>query len=396
MAWTRLTLGLSTACFIAAVSPALVSPAHAQSPAKQADGLNEQGKALLNAKPMRAAEATAKFRAAIVLSPEGRFYLNLCMALYQEGKLSEALTACQAVAPKGATPAQVTQAGVIVEKFIEPKMREVGVDPDKQPDPNNGNTDPNNGNTDPNNGNTDPNNGNTDPNHGNTDPNHGNTDPNHGNTSTPGAVTVAPPPSLFAQTTTKPLHEYTWTIGAQVLGLAATVGEKGDWQKGAGGLRILGDYVISKNKLIGAQGYLGFFNVSGTNDGAFMDESLSIVDLGIAIYKEQCRGRLCFKPLAGVQIALLQPSDLDGESGFSALGARGELGLEYALGARYENVLTLGVGVNIYFPASESSGSLALPEDYGLDKSSATGYLAIGYTRRFATPLGSQPLFTLQ
>jgi len=76
---------------------------------------------LLNAKPMRAAEATRKFQQAIKLSPEGRFYLNLCMSLYQEGRLADAHRTCDDVARHGGTTAQVRQAALILERFIVPR-----------------------------------------------------------------------------------------------------------------------------------------------------------------------------------------------------------------------------------------------------------------------------------
>src|SRR5687768_211791 len=83
----------------AALFLCLVTAVASAQPQKQADALNEEGKALLRQK--KYAEATDKFRQAIVLLPDGRYYYNLCMALYHEGKLGEALTACRAVGPNG-------------------------------------------------------------------------------------------------------------------------------------------------------------------------------------------------------------------------------------------------------------------------------------------------------
>ena len=100
--------------------PDVATPAR-EGDTRRADGLNEEGKALLMAK--RYSEGSAKFRAAIALSPEGRFYLNLCMALYQEGKLGEAKRACGEVAAHGATAHQVGQAKKILTDFIEPKLQ---------------------------------------------------------------------------------------------------------------------------------------------------------------------------------------------------------------------------------------------------------------------------------
>ena len=73
--------------------------------------------------------------------------------------------------------------------------------------------------------------------------------------------------------------------------------------------------------------------------------------------------------------------------------------------------VVLGVTILVFFmihlvpgdPARTMLGTKATPEriallhkEWGLDKSSANGYIGIGYTRRFASPIGSQPLFTLQ
>ncbi|MBK9031976.1 MAG: hypothetical protein IPL61_11725 [Myxococcales bacterium] len=402
MASTRLILGLSAALALVAGSAA------AQSPAQKADTLNDQGKALIKAK--KYVEATEKFRAAIVLSPEGRFYLNLCMSLYSEGKLGEAITACRAVKDHGASGDQVTQANNIIDQFIAPKMRAAGLDPDAV-DGGTGNTG-NTGNPDGtgNTGNPDGtgNTGNPDGTGttgnpdgtgttGNPDGtgNTGNPD-GTGTTGTTGTTgsnfTVAPPPSLFDQVAAKPTHEYTWTLGAQLLGMRTNVGRAGDWAKGTAGIRILGDYALSRNRQFGAQGHFTFFSVDGTDAGSYADESITFLDFGASVYKELCRGRMCVKPLVGAQIGLLA---VDQDNQFAVLGLRGEVGLEYALGKRYENVVTVALGVDAYLAAQEGDNG-ADPALYDLDRASSNLYFGLGYTRRFNTPLGSSPMFSLQ
>ena len=95
-------------------------PAPPTGEAKEADALNEQGKKALVAG--RYAEAVGKFREAIAFSPEPRFYLNLCMALYQQGKLGEAKQACEQVGRRGGSGAQLRQAEKILKEFILPKI----------------------------------------------------------------------------------------------------------------------------------------------------------------------------------------------------------------------------------------------------------------------------------
>ncbi len=388
MASTRLILALSAAVSLFA------APALAQSPAKQADTLNEQGKALSRAKKYD--EASDKFRKAIVLSPEGRFYLNLCMSLYQAGKIGEANTACRAVKDHGATGQQIGQAQTIIDQFIAPKMREAGIDPETG-NPIGGNPDTGNPDTgNPDTGNPDtgnPDTGNPDtgnPDTGNPDtgnPNTGN--PNTGNTGN--NLTVAPPPSLFDQVAAKPAHEYTWSLGAQLLGINARVGRQDDWNGGTGGLRLVSDYALSRNRQFGAQGHLTFFGVSGNEDVGNM-ESITAFDLGASVYKEVCKGRACVKPLIGAQVGLYS---VDQDNQFAVLGVRAELGLEYALGKRYENVVTLALGFNGFLPAQESDNG-ADPAAFGLDRTSSNVYFGLGYTRRFNTPLGSSPMFSMQ
>ena len=83
---------------------------------------------------VRPAEAADRFQKAIDQVPDGRYYANLCLALYHVGKLGEALTACKAVATHGGDVRAVKQADNLMEKAIKPKMREAGIDPDAPED----------------------------------------------------------------------------------------------------------------------------------------------------------------------------------------------------------------------------------------------------------------------
>jgi tetratricopeptide (TPR) repeat protein len=54
--------------------------------------LNDEGVKLMTAE--KYAEASFKFRDAVARVPEPKYFFNLCTSLFQEGKFSEALTAC--------------------------------------------------------------------------------------------------------------------------------------------------------------------------------------------------------------------------------------------------------------------------------------------------------------
>ncbi|MBZ0230953.1 MAG: hypothetical protein K8M05_01255, partial [Deltaproteobacteria bacterium] len=206
--------------------------------------------------------------------------------------------------------------------------------------------------------------------------------------------TVDPPPSLF--TATAPAeHEYTWTLGGQLLGMNTAVGQEGRYKSQGQGFRLVGDYMLSSKTRVGAQGYIGATYVGDGSD-AVIDDNLTIVDVGIAGYKELCRKRACLKPLIGGHIGLMQTDSMAefSDEAMVTFGIRPELGFEYALGSRMEHVITASLGLSIYLPVV---GQYDVdPATYGLDKSSANGYFGIGYTHRFNTPLGSSPFFTLQ
>src|SRR5262247_2201545 len=81
-----------------------VGTAHAETQADIAARLNEEGKQLMYAE--QPAEAAKKFQEAVARVPEAKYFINLCTARLQEGKLDEALTACDAVELNNPTPDQ--------------------------------------------------------------------------------------------------------------------------------------------------------------------------------------------------------------------------------------------------------------------------------------------------
>ena len=68
-----------------------VSVARAETQAEIAARLNEEGKQLMYKD--QPAEAAKKFQEAVARVPEAKYFVNLCTARLQEGKLDEALTA---------------------------------------------------------------------------------------------------------------------------------------------------------------------------------------------------------------------------------------------------------------------------------------------------------------
>src|SRR5678815_667147 len=82
---------LAAALVLATASPALAQ----QSPKQQADALNDQGKQFFAEK--RYDDAYGKFREAATLSPEARFFFNMCYALNFLERYQDAIQACEQV-----------------------------------------------------------------------------------------------------------------------------------------------------------------------------------------------------------------------------------------------------------------------------------------------------------
>jgi hypothetical protein len=381
MTWLRLTLGAVVLTAVVAGS-AIAQPTNAQ----RADELNTQGKAAMESGDF--AVASERFHQAIVLSREGRFYFNLCISLYQEGKFGESLAACNAVESAGADEPLKAKTGKMITK-VRDEMKKQGFDPDAPVappvDPNNPPVDPNNPNN-PDNPPVDPNNPNNPP----VDPNNPN-NPNRPVVGAPPAIGT-PPTSLFKAVA--PAHAYTWTLGAELMGASSSIGRFGTdaYTAPMFGFRVVGDYLIAPGPRIGAQVNIGVLHSNETDDTLGID----IIDIGIAGYKHFCGGgRFCVTPLIGASLGLLQPSELGSSSdALLSIGIRAEGRIGYALGPRYEHLLSATVGFQGYTAGFDSGDIQAV--DYGLDGFSKIVVIALGYTYRFNTPFGSSPMFTLE
>jgi hypothetical protein len=360
-----------------ALSGGLAGTAHAQSQAELAAQANEEGKQLMYADKF--GEAAKKFQEAVARVPEAKYFVNLCTARLQEGKLDEALTACNAVDLNNPTPDQKDRAGKLIERIRqEADKQHLALHP--------GGGGGGNTNLAQNNPPT----------------------PNNPNapTYTP---TVGKPLDTNLVAEGRPDHRYTWTFGVDLFGGGGRIGQADFYGSAAAGFRLKGDVMLDQVHKVGAQGYLQYQRFSQGQNQAFGAESLDVADIGFAGYKHFCLGgtpRACLTPLAGLQLALMGPvDDMDAEGSqlfnYAALGGRFELAFTYAFGQRYEHALSVLGGVNVYTPvfsgpsAGDPSGELTAGER-GLDTWGAAGYLGIGYTYRFNTPVGSTPFIILE
>jgi hypothetical protein len=384
---SRLSFGL-------VVAASLYATAARAGQAEIAAQLNEEGKNLMFAQ--KYAEASAKFADAVARVPEAKYFFNLCMSRYQEGKFGEALTACNSVEKNGADDSLKGKAAKLTDK-IKDTAKTQGID-----------LQPAGGGAAP--GDTPPVTG------GGDQPPTGDGTTTTTGTGTPTGATGAPPPPAFAVgrppsqglfQAAAPEHNYTWTLGVDLFAGGGQIGQDGYYGKSAGGVRIKSDYMLNAAAKVGAQGYVQITHLDKGPMQSSLVSTLDVVDIGVAAYKHLCQGsgRLCFTPLVGVQLALFSPAgEMDGAGSqvfnYSALGGRLEAGLSYALGTRYEHVLSLMLGANLYTKAFASpadcmsTGTCAA--DIGLDAGGRFGYFGFGYTYRFNTPLGSAPFVTLE
>ncbi len=367
----------------------LATPAFAQGQAEIAARLNEEGKQLMYAE--KYAEAAAKFRDASARAPEAKYFFNLCTANFQLGKFDEALTACNAAENHSPTADQSQKISKLVQAIGEEAKKQGielhptgggGGDTNMPPDGIGGG----------------------DPNTGNPDPTTGNPGPGPGPQQPMYQPAVGRPPSQGLFTATTSDNKYTWTLGVDLFGGGGKVGD-GTYGNTSGGIRLKSDYVLNAAARLGAQGYFQYTGFAKGEDQGNGVDTLGIADLGVALYKHFClpgNSRLCITPLGGVHLALMAPqSDQDGLGetvfNYTAFGVRLEASAHYAFGSRMEHVLAVALGTNVYSGVvSESMDAYYPAGSVGLDEGGAAGYLSVGYTYRFNTPIGRSPFVTLE
>jgi hypothetical protein len=394
---SRLTFAV-TIVATATILTTATTPVFAQNQGQIAERLNDEGKQAMYANNY--SEAAEKFRQAFARSNEPRYQFNLCTAQFQLGDLDGAFGSCNGVLQSDAASDEQKQKAEKLIQRIKDEARNQGkelntgggpvdcaahpeLEACKQVPTTNCQQTPDAPECQSSNG-------------------------NNGNNGTgPQQPPRFRPPPPISVTQTGPDNKYTWTLGLDLFGGGGSIGQEMFYATSAAGFRIKGDYMLNQASRVGAQAYLGITHFRPGDMDAVDAFTLDVFDLGIGAYKHLCpRGapNLCLTPLAGIQLALMSPAGESDSTGsqvfnYAALGGRLEVGLEYAFGRRQEHVLGVQLGVNLYSAVFSGPGpeSESLPtEVVGLDQGGAFGYLGIGYTYRFNTPLGSSPFVTLE
>ena len=368
----------------------VVSYAHAQTQAEIANQENEDGKTMMFAGNYKG--ATDKFRDAATRAPEAKYFFNLCTSLYQEGVFGDALTACNSADKLNPDDKLKTKLSKLEDKIrSDASAQHIDLQP----------TGGGGGPTD-----VGSDGGGTVMGSDPANPGNPGNPENPGNPGNPGTSGGPPPPQYAVGRPTenlivasKPEHNYTWTLGVDLYGGGGQIGQKDFYGSSAGGVRVKADYMLNPAAKFGAEGYL---QITHLNAGAMqsMDVStLDVFDIGGALYKHLCppgAPRLCLTPLLGVHLSLMSPAGMTDSEGsqvfnYAAIGGRAEIAAAYAFGHRYEHVVSLMLGVNVYSPVFSSPADGLTASEIGLDAGGAFVYVGLGYTYRFNTPFGQAP-----
>ncbi len=378
------TILLPALAVTATVSQAQAKPA---SSAAEADRFNETGKEFF--KERRYLDAYKNFKQATAISPQGKYFFNLCFSLNYLERFQEAIEACEQVIPNGADAKLRDKTNAVLSALRE----KVPAQP--TPPPPGPVTPPGPGPVTP------PGPGPVTP------PGPGPVTP-PGPGTPPGPVTPppngTPPPSgpvtipgldpFAAKPAENPV--YRWSLGASLSPIVNQgIGDvdRGSIYSGVGGrFNLMANFLYQPEQQIGFQGLLGVTSLAA--DDPSFNSNLSIINLGAGVYKHfKINEQIEVTPLLGLQIAFMQP-DSGTDEGLAAFGLRAQASLDYILGANREHVFSFAPTLNLYGPASDSTTQMA--ETFGLDHGSATIEFSFGYQYRFTSAFGDSPLFSLE
>jgi tetratricopeptide (TPR) repeat protein len=357
----RTSAGAGLAALVMLV-PTLAKAQTAQTP-PQAEQLNEDGKTAYKNKDY--ATATAKFQAAIAISPEARFYFNLCASDEKLGDYDGALTACDEVYThtptdelKGKTGERAAEIRAKKKKRDQDLAAKGGGTTNTNPNPNGtgGNTNPNPNGTG------------------------GNTNPNPNGTGS--AVNHAPPPDESVEAVVEPGLNYKWGFGGSIgptFGRSLGGGILDYANKSGAMVHLAADYLLWPKRRYGVQLYLDILEFQGAQDPATgFSGTMSMEEVGLAVYKHfKLANKLWFSPHLGAHIVGIQP--YQAANVLSTVGIRAELPIDWVLASN--SIITFAFSYNLYLPSTKVSGDID-PANYGFDHGGGIAMFTIGYTYR--------------
>jgi hypothetical protein len=356
-----------------AAAPAWAAPE--LSPNPRAEALNDEGKSLYSDRKDFAG-AAEKFRQAIAVAPDARYYFNLCSAEAKLDHFDAALEACDEVYNHDPRPDLAEKTGKRTAE-IHQRMRAlrngtaVSVTPGGETGGSGG---PPGGPSWQPAGQAPP-----PPNPGGPGGPGGPAPP--GGPGAPAGAAPGAETNVSATAEPDPGLNYRWSLGAE-LGILHN-NSVGDafFNRNGTDLKLHADFLISRRLAVGVQPYLDFSFVGGKPDDTGKSRDLVIGDLGAAIYLHRKLWRsLWVTPLAGVHLSGLNPYGAGGGDSFATFGFRFEGGLAWVFGRGMHVVTFVPVSLNVYLPAAVSNSTASL---YGFDHTGTTWGITVGYTIRF-------------
>ncbi|MFH0900214.1 MAG: hypothetical protein V2A73_06265 [Pseudomonadota bacterium] len=354
----------------------------ATEPDPRAEALNEEGKEFFRGKDYAA--AAARFREAAELSPDARYYFNLCVALEKLEDLEGALQACDTVytlrpsddlkAKTGQRAASIRQlkrqeqpqagtgetaSGGKPEASVSRPPDQTGRHDEDEPRPQavadaNGTGDA--------------------------------TGDGEQDADTRGRPRVRhhrrpqPRSTTTVTASAEPDMSYRWSLGGSIGPAGTNINGEA---KSAGSLRLHGSLLLSQERNLGIQLYLG----STTTDAAGGGEVFMITDVGgAAFWHRRLRGRFVFTPLLGLHVTTILTENANDEY-FPTVGLRLDALFSYVVG-RHE--FWAGPSLSLYAAAGKSMpNAYHEAAEYGLDEGGRILSVQFGYSYRFEMPLVS-------
>jgi hypothetical protein len=346
--WAMRSAATVVLAFLCAMPPA-AAQTEPPEPDPRAEEFNERGKSLFSDHKDYAG-AAEMFRRAIAVTPDARYYYNLCASLERLEQWRGALDACDEVFRHNPRGELATKTGVkaadIREKWRAQRERERA----STPPPPSG------------------------------------TPPGPGPGPAPDPEPDPAPAASLAVAVEQP--GYKWSLGAD-LGLVVngSVGQR-EYARSGFKLRVNGAGLLSEQLRIGLEVYLHLAAFGESREDLLnARRALSIVDLGAGFFWHKHLTRsLHITPLVGLSLSALSVDTRDGLQSYGTLGVRLEPALEWRFPGGRHVLRVVPLGLNHYLGTDRQIAgedqALSL-YDLGLDRGGTTWSFTVGYTYRF-------------
>jgi len=330
----------------------LAVPAMAQN--KKAEALNDEGKDLYSEKKDFEG-AAAKFRQAIQIAPDPRYYFNLCSALDRLELYDQALEACDGVFANKPRP-ELSKKAAEKAEAIRQRMKQREAEPEPKP---------------------------PEPPPVKSDPGKPPEPIKPGDPALPQPNPANPYRGVYDASAEKDSSTYGWALGVGLAPMRNNYQDSG-FKRAGFGLKIFAEFPVLSKLHMGIAPYLAFATFQDDPSSAVQHKPLSIFDIGASWFWQVRFGRsnFYFTPSAGVSASFLNPQDVDGSNvSYLTAGIRLETALSWVIANRH--VLSLAPALTIYPPGTQISGQRLDQAQAGLSGTGSTFAVLLEYSYRF-------------